>query len=111
MIYTSLAALVLSATTVLTPMSASPITRLMHMHPHATEADTRVSVALHNIAPIFRDVKVNGVSYTIKSGQTVNIKAPSGTLVLADSRTGTHRRGDLLVQMDVSTNQTIINLD
>ncbi len=94
MVYTSLALLALSAST-----AVSPLPKLVHFHPHAIQPDTRITVTFRNDAPIFQDVKVAGRSYTIMSHQRLVVKAPAGTVIYADSNTGNHHRGDVLVEI------------
>jgi hypothetical protein len=106
MIYTSLAVLALSANAAVSPQ----IARLVHMHPHASQPDTRISLTIHNQASIFQDVKVDGRSYTIPSERGLTIKAPIGTVVYADSATGRHHRGDVLAEMSSSLDHKVINL-
>ncbi len=94
MIYTSLAIVMLSAST-----AVSPLSKLVHFHPHAAQPDNRISVTLHNDQPIFQDVKVDGHTYTISAHQGLTIKAPAGTVIYSDSSTGVHKRGEVLVQV------------
>jgi hypothetical protein len=94
MIYTSLAVLALSASTVV-----SPWPKLGHFHPHSVQPDTRISVTLHNDSINFQDIEVDGRSYTILAHQGLNIKAPAGTVIYADSLSANHRRGDVLLEI------------
>jgi hypothetical protein len=105
MIYTSLAVLALSAST-----AVSPLPKLVHFHPHAAQPDTRISLTLHNASPIFQDIKVAGRSYTILAHQGLNIKAPAGTVIYADSATSTHRRGDVLLEVSSQVQNEKIDL-
>jgi hypothetical protein len=105
MIYTSLAVLALSASA-----AVSPLSKLVHLHPHSAQMDTRVSVTLHNDAPVFQDVKIDGHSYTVWAHQGLIVKAPAGTVVYADSSTGAHHRGDVLVTLTAQVNQQSIDL-
>jgi hypothetical protein len=105
MIYTSLAVLALSAST-----AVSPLTKLVHFHPHSAQPDTRITFILRNDAPIFQDVKVAGRSYTILPHQAINIKAPAGTVIYADSTTGGHRRGDVLVEVSSQVKDKMLEL-
>ena len=106
MIYTSLAVLAMSASAV-----ASPLSNLVHLHPHAKQDDGRVSVTLYNKALSFRDVTVAGQTYTVEPAHTLSIKAPVGTVVYAGSRTPLHRRGDLLLQVTPQLNKQMVNID
>jgi hypothetical protein len=105
MIYTSLAVLALSASTVV-----SSLPKLVHFHPHAAQPDTRIRLTLHNDATIFQDVKVAGRSYTIKAHQGLTIKAPAGTVIYSDSNTGTHHRGEAIAQLGPELNNQAIDL-
>ena len=105
MIYTSLAVLAMSASSVL-----SPLPRTVHLHTRSSQPDTRVSVTLHNSSAIFQDVKVAGRTYTIPAERGITIKAPTGTIVYADGPTGLHRRGDALLEMSSVTNQQKIDI-
>ena len=104
MIYTSLAVLAMSASSVL---SSLPRT---HLHTRSSQLDHRVSVTLHNSSAIFQDVKVAGRTYTIPAERGITIKAPAGTIVYADGPTGLHRRGDALLEMSSVTDQQKIDI-
>ena len=95
MIYTSLAVLALSASA-----AVSPFSNLIHLHPHAASADTRVSVTLVNDSNAFRDVKVAGQVYTVLSHRAITIKAPIGTVVYAASKTLSYKRGDVMMEVN-----------
>ena len=95
-----LASLTLAAMVATAP--AGPFANLVHLHPH-TSPDTRVTLTLVNQAPSFRDIKVDGHAYTIRSGQTLVVKAPVGTRIYAESRTPTLRRGDLLLEVSADS--------
>jgi len=102
--YTSLAVFALSASA-----AVSPLSKLVHLHPHA-QADTRISITLVNKAPMFQDVKVDGHIYTVLSNRALNIKAPAGTVIYADSSTGTHHRGEVIAELDPTLNKKAIEL-
>ena len=104
MIYTSLAVLALSASA-----AVSPFSNLIHLHPHAASADTRVMVTLVNGSNGFRDVKVAGQVYTVLSHRTITIKAPVGTVVYAASRTPSYKCGDVMMEVNPKLdNQKIV---
>lgn len=105
MIYTSLAVLAMSAST-----AVSPLPSAIHLHPHAPLLDNRISVTLHNNAPIFQDVMIGGRSYTIWAHQGLTIKAPAGTIVYADSATGNHQRGEVLVEVSSAVQDKTLTL-
>ena len=106
MIYTSLLAVAMSASAVVSPLS-----NFIHLHPHAAQPDTRVSVTLYNKAHLFRDVKVDGRTYTVTPDHRLTIKAPVGTVVYADSRMYQHRRGDKLLEVTPQTDHTQFDLN
>jgi hypothetical protein len=103
MMLTSIAALALSASA-----SVSPVSHLMHKHPALI--DTRVSVTLHNHASMFQDVQVAGRIYTIPAKQGIVVKAPVGTTIYAASSTGELHRGQVVMQLDATENQKVIEL-
>lgn len=106
MIYTSLAVLALSASAAVSPLSS-----LVHLHPRTRPADTRVSLTLINSNPSFRDVQVDGHTYTVEPQHTLMIKAPAGTLVYAASRSLLHRRGDTLLEVTPTLNGQRVKMD
>ena len=105
MIYTSLAVLALSASTAVPQLS-----KAVHLHPHSAVPDTRISVMLHNDAPMFQDVLIDGRSYTILAHKGLTIKAPAGTVIYADSSTGEHHRGEKIAELDPSLNNQRLEL-
>lgn len=105
MIYTSLAVLMLSASA-----AVSPLSKLVHMHPHMAHADSRVSFTIRNQAPIFQDVKVAGRSYTLQPHAGLTIKAPVGTVVYSDSSTGVHKRGEVVADVTPQLSNQIMEL-
>ena len=106
MIYTSLAVLALSASA-----AVSPLSRMVHMHPHAVAADARVTLTVHNNANVFQDVKVAGRSYTVPAKHSITVKAPTGTVLYADSSTGGLKRGQVITQLDQQNDQQSININ
>ena len=105
MIYTSLAVLTLSASA-----AVSPLSKLVHLHPHSAQPDTRVTLTIHNSSPLFQDVKVEGHTYTVWSHHGLTIKAPAGTVIYADSFNGPRKRGDVIAQLDASLDKKAIEL-
>jgi hypothetical protein len=104
MIYTSLAVLALSASA-----AVSPLSKMVHMHPHSAQPDTRISLTIANKAIRFQDIKVDGRSYTVQAHQSLLVKAPAGTIIYADSSYGPLHRGDVIAQlMPQSDQQTIV---
>ena len=106
MIYTSLAVLAMSASSALSPLSS-----LVHLHPRTRAADDRVSVTLINTNPSFRDLQVDGHTYTVEPLHTLTIKAPAGTLVYAASKSARHRRGDTLLQLTPTLDRQTLRID
>jgi hypothetical protein len=105
MIYTSLAVLALSASAAL-----SPGARLVHFHPHAAQLDNRITLTLRNGAPVFQDVKIDGRSYTIGAHQGITVKAPAGTVIYADSATGSLRRGATIAQLSAKIDHQLLDI-
>ena len=101
MIYTSLALVVLSASA-----AVSPLSRMVHLHP---QADSRVSITLHNSGTMFQDLLINGHDYEVKSHEGLTIKAPAGTVVYSNSATNGHRRGDVLLEMSSNVNNSRVD--
>jgi hypothetical protein len=96
-------------------MSASalvnPLSNLVHMHPRPAQLDTRVSVVLTNSTGLFRDVKIGGKVYTVEAHRILNVKAPTGTVIYAASRSITHRRGEAIVELKPELNERAISVD
>ena len=105
MIYTSLAVLALSATAAISPLS-----NILHLHPHA-QTDTRIHLTLRNTSFMYRDVKIDEHSYTIRKNGTVTIKAPAGTRVYADSRTPFFHAGDVILELTPQVNHQTIAIN
>ena len=103
MIYSTLAVLALSAS------ATMPFSNPIHLHPKAP--DTRVEVMLYNKADGFRDVKIEGHVYTVMPHQMLDIKAPAGTVVYADSRTLSLKRGDAILTVTDKLNHQRVDLD
>ncbi len=106
MLYTSLLAVAMSASA-----AASPLSNFIHLHPHAARPDARVIVTLYNKATLFRDVKVDGHTYTVTPQHTLTIKAPVGTVVYAASRMHDFHRGDVLLEVTPKIDHTRIDLN
>ncbi len=103
MIITSLVAVVVSAAAAVGPFSS-----IIHLHPKQT--DSRISVTLCNQGNGFRDVRVDGHTYTINQHGTLTIKAPAGTVVYAASRTPLYKRGDIMLQVTPQIDKTRITV-
>ena len=102
MILSSLAVLALSAV-------ANPFTHIIHMHPK--QPDTRVTLTLRNDSMNFRDVKIDGQAYTVRAHGAIDIKAPIGTVVYADSQTLEHKRGDAILEVTPKLANQQVTLD
>jgi hypothetical protein len=72
--------------------------------------DTRISVSFHNAGPIFEDVSVDGRVYTVKANGWLQIQAPAGTAVYAESTGSGHRKGDLLFAVTPEVSNSTITL-
>ena len=105
MILQSVAVLALASTAAMPNLGS-----FLHLHPH-TEADTRVSVTLLNQGTSFRDVTIAGQTYTIHSHANLTIKAPAGTPVFTASYMPRHHKGDMLVAITPTLNNTTITLN
>jgi hypothetical protein len=106
MIYTSLAIVALSAST-----AVSPLSKLVHLHTHPATSDNRVSLTVYNKGFLFRDLKIDGRVYTVLSGQMLRIKAPSGTVIYAASRTREFKRGDVVLEVTPSVDHKSITIN
>ncbi len=96
-----LSAIVLSPSNLLSWMSRS--------HPEKV-LDTRVTVRLQNSNWTFVDVAIDGQTYTVPSHRTLDVKAPPGVAIVAASRMPGHHRGDVLVILAPSLNETTVQL-
>ena len=94
MIYSSLAVLAMSASA-----AVPSLANLVHLHPRAARVDNRVALTLYNTAFSFRDVKIDGRSYTVLPNHLLDLHAPEGTRIYADSLTSRYRRGDILLEV------------
>ncbi len=110
----SLAVLLVAGALAIAPTAAtaSPIGKLMHLHPRASQTqDSRVSVQIYNKGQLFQDVKVDGHVYTVMSHGWLTIKAPAGTEVYAASTGMGHRKGDLLFSVNPEMKGAIISFN
>jgi hypothetical protein len=80
----SLTLLALSACTAASASAAGTNHDLQPAH----KKDARVFVTLVNKAVTFRDVKIDGHSYTLLPNDLLTVKAPAGTVVYAASAFG-----------------------
>jgi len=104
MIYTTLAVLAMSASAAITPLRA-------HMHSHVKPVDHRISVTVYNNASNFRELTVNGKTYTVLPYEELAIKAPVGTQVLAGSIMPFHKVGDLVLEVTPKLDHQKININ
>jgi hypothetical protein len=72
--------------------------------------DARVFVTLVNKASTFRDLKIDGHSYTLMPNDLITVKAPAGTVVYANSKFGKYHRGDTLVALTQSLDHTRVSI-
>jgi hypothetical protein len=105
----TLAAIVLVAT--LTPAAAYafPLGKALHLHPKDSAPDGRVTIQVRNEAPMFRDIKIEGRTYTILPHRGVLVTAPAGTQIFAASTAFGLHRGDLIATVASATeNETLV---
>ena len=101
MISTSLAALALSAS-----MSLSLFPGPIHLHPRGPITDHRVTVTLLNKATSFRDVQIDGHTYSVQPQHVLDVKAPAGTIIFAASLSPDYHRGDAMFAVTPQMNKT-----
>lgn len=109
-----LAVLALSTAAVLAPVApalASAISFPIHLHPRVHRVDDRVDLSLYNPSFNFREVKIDGHTYLVRAHRSIILKAPIGTAIYADSRTQTHRRGDVMLVVTPNLNKQQITLN
>lgn len=106
MIYSSLAVFALSASA-----AVPSLANLVHLHPRTARVDNRVVLTLYNSGHSFRDVKIEGRSYTVRPDHTLDLRAPEGTRIYADSLTPHHHRGDVLLEVTPSLQNQKIDLN
>ena len=91
--------------------TASPIAKLLHLHPRASKAeDSRVIVQVYNKGLEFQDLNVDGHTYTVRPHCWLTIKAPAGTAVYAASTGFGHRKGDLLFALTPQMKNATVTL-
>ena len=73
--------------------------------------DARVFVTLVNKGVTFRDVKIDGHTYTLQPHELLTVKGPAGTVVYAASSFGRYHRGDTLVALTPSLDHSRISLN
>jgi hypothetical protein len=78
--------------------SASAAVTIENVHP-THKKDHRVFVTLVNKGVMFRDVKIDGHTYTLRPHELLTVKGPAGTTVYAASSFGKFHRGDALVAL------------
>jgi hypothetical protein len=97
MLFTSAAALVLSASAIV-----SPLTNLLHLHPKPATQDARVQISIRNEAIALREVKVGRQVYAILPNRVLTLRATPGTIVYYASTMGGHKPGDVFVAIDAN---------
>jgi hypothetical protein len=73
--------------------------------------DARVFVTLVNKGVIFRDVKIDGHTYTLRPHELLTVKGPAGTVVYAASSFGKYHRGDTVVALTPSLDHSRVSLN
>ncbi len=77
--------------------------------PHAKDA--RVFITLVNKSVVFRDVKIDGHTYTLRPNDLLTVKGPVGTVVYAASGFGKVHRGDALVALTPSMDHSRVDIN
>ena len=103
----SLTLLALSACTIASASAAGTNRDLRPTH----KKDTRVFVTLVNKSVTFRDVTIDGHSYTMLPNDLLTVKAPAGTVVYAGSAYRNCRRGDALVALTPSMDHSRVAIN
>jgi hypothetical protein len=83
--------------------NASPLGKLLHLHPGTKTQDARITVHVFNQTGLFREVKVDGHVYTMMPHHGIVITALAGTPVYAASAGFAHREGELLFTVSPAT--------
>jgi hypothetical protein len=73
--------------------------------------DARVFITLVNKSVMFRDVKIDGHTYTMQPHDHLTVKGPTGTVVYAASKFGKYRPGDALVALAPSMDHSRISIN
>jgi hypothetical protein len=73
--------------------------------------DTRVFITLVNKSVVFRDVKIDGHTYTLLPHDLLTVKGPAGTVVYAASSFGKVHRGDALVALTPSMDHSRVDIN
>jgi hypothetical protein len=103
----TLTLLALSACTVASASAAGTNHDLRLKH----KKDTRIFVTLVNKSVTFRDLTIDGHSYTMLPHDLLTVKAPAGTVVYAGSAFGRYRRGDALVALTPSMDHSRVAIN
>jgi hypothetical protein len=103
----SLTLLALSVCSVASASAAVTNHDLEPMH----QKDARVFVTLVNKSPVFRDVSIDGHTYTLLPNELLAVKGPTGTKVYAASAFGKCHRGDALVELTPSLNHSRVGIN
>lgn len=90
--------------------SASAAVTIENVHPTHMK-DHRVFVTLVNKSVMFRDVKIDGHTYTLQPHEMLTVKGPVGTTVYAASSYGKFHRGDALVALTPAMDHSRIALN
>jgi hypothetical protein len=75
-----------------------------------TKKNARVYVTLVNKATWFRDVTIDGRTYTVLPNEMLAVKAPVGTMVYAGSEFGRYHRGDALLELTPSLDNSRVSI-
>jgi hypothetical protein len=99
MIRQTVLTLALAATAVLAPAAANaaPMSNVLHLHPHTSQQDSRISFNLYNKGFATVEFTANGQVFTVAPQATVRLLAPEGTVVYAGANYLLHKRGDAVL--------------
>ena len=89
----------------------SPFNALVDHHAPARQKDQRVSFVIHNVSLIrFDYLKIDGQTYTVPAHGAIAVKAPTGTVIFANSQFSRFHRGDVLLTVTPELSDSIIDL-
>jgi hypothetical protein len=100
----------LMALSICTAASASAAGTNQDIRP-THKKDTRVFVTLVNTGVTFRDLKIDGHTYTLQPHDLLTVKGPAGTCVYAASSFGKYHRGDVMVALTQSMDHSRVSIN
>ena len=87
----------------------SPFKTLVHPG-NTPSSDQRVRFTLLNTGHTFADLRIGNQTYTVLANQDLVIKAPLGTVVYAASRFDNYHRGDAVLTVSASLQESRVDL-